>query len=134
MIAQSNAGTVALRDATKSASLVIVTTAAVILWTAPVRSYDVGLQTEANAPESPVSQVHYTGKKHRHPARKRQRAVIAKSGRHLYPYLYYPPCPYYFPAYGTYPCVAQGYYPDPPYSYGFGFGGPFWGDGIFDND
>jgi hypothetical protein len=134
MIARTNAGKVAVRDATKFVRLVIVASAAAILWTLPVGAYDTGPQAAADALETPASQVHYTGKKHRHPVRKRPRQVIAKSGRHLYPYPYYPPCPYYFPAYGTYPCVAQGYYRDPPYSYGFGFGGPFWGGGIFDDD
>jgi len=134
MIAQSNSGMVALRDFTNGAGLMIAGALAVTLWAAPVGAYDLGPQPAAQAPNSPLSQVHYTGKKHRHPPSKRTRQVIARSGRHLYPYPYYPPCPYYFPAYGTYPCVAQGYYPEPPYSYGFGFGGPFWGGGIFDND
>jgi hypothetical protein len=134
MMAQSNSGRIALHGFTNGAGLMIAGAVAVTLWTVPVGAYDFTRQAAAQAPASPASQVHYTGKKHRHPPRKRTRQVIARSGRHLYPYPYYPPCPYYFPAYGTYPCVAQGYYPDPPYSYGFGFGGPFWGGGIFDND
>src|SRR5262245_56836293 len=134
MIVRLKPGRAALRDFTKRFCIVTVGTVAFISWTGPVGAYDFGRQAAAQAMASPVSQVHYTGKKHRHPPRKRIRQVIAKSGRHLYPYPYYPPCPYYFPAYGTYPCFAQGYYPNPPYSYGFGFGGPFWGGGIFDND
>ena len=130
MIVRLNPGKVAYRGFTSCVGIVIAGTMAGISWTEPVGAYDFGRQATAG----PVSQVHYTGKKHRHPPRKRTRRVIAKSGRHLYPYPYYPPCPYYFPAYGTYPCFAQGYYPNPPYSYGFGFGGPFWGGGIFDDD
>jgi hypothetical protein len=134
MIVRLNPGKVAYRGFTSCVGIVIAGTMAGISWTEPVGAYDFGRQAAAQSPTGPVSQVHYTGKKHRHPPRKRTRRVIAKSGRHLYPYPYYPPCPYYFPAYGTYPCFAQGYYPNPPYSYGFGFGGPFWGGGIFDDD
>jgi hypothetical protein len=134
MIAQSNPGRVARRDVIARVGLALAAATAVIVWTAPAGAYDFGHQAGADAAASPVSRVHDTGRKHRHPPRKPTRRVIAKSGRHLYPYPYYPPCPYYFAAYGTYPCVAQGYYPNPPYSYGFGFGGPFWGGGIFDDD
>jgi hypothetical protein len=97
----------------------------------PVGALDVKGKVSAQAPAASVSQSHRLAKNRRDPIRRRP---VVRYGRHLYPYPYYPPCPYYFPAYGTYPCFAQGYYPEPPYSYGFGFGGPFWGGGIFDHD
>jgi hypothetical protein len=134
MTTRSNPGTIAFCDFTNRIGIVAAGALAVILWTEPVGAFDFAGQAAAQAPASSLSRVHYTGKKHRHPPRKRTKRTTAKYGRHLYPYPYYPPCPYYFPAYGTYPCFAQGYYPNPPYSYGFGFGGPFWGGGIFDDD
>jgi hypothetical protein len=134
MITRLNPGKIAFCDFINRIGMVAAGTLAVIISTEPVGAFDFAGQAAAQVPASSLWQAHYTGKKHRHPPRKRTKRTTAKYGRHLYPYPYYPPCPYYFPAYGTYPCVAQGYYPNPPYSHGFGFGGPFWGGGIFDDD
>jgi hypothetical protein len=131
MCARVNSADLNRSGATRIVGIAAIGISAVMFAAEPVGALDVNGKVSAQAPAASVSQPHRLAKKRRYPTR---RPPVARYGRHLYPYPYYPPCPYYFPAYGTYPCFAQGYYPNPPYSYGFGFGGPFWNGGIFDND
>jgi hypothetical protein len=131
MGARMNSANLKRPGATRIISTTGAALLAVMLAAEPVGALDLAGKVSAQAPAASVSPSRQVVKKRRYRAR---RPAVARYGRHLYPYPYYPPCPYYFQAYGTYPCFAQGYYPYPAYSYGFGFGGPFWRGGFGDDD
>jgi hypothetical protein len=98
----------------------------------PVGALDLAGKVSAQAPAASVCAVPPGGQKaslHPHAGR-----LWRATGGTFTLSLLHRPCPYYFQAYGTYPCFAQGYYPYPAYSYGFGFGGPFWRGGFGDDD
>lgn len=131
MRARTNSADLNRPGATRIVGIITAAIVAVTWAAEPVGARDLNGKIAAQAAAASVSQQPRSVKKRRHPPR---RASLARYGRHLYPYPYYPPCPYYFQAYATYPCVAQGYYPYPAYSYGFGFGGPFWNGGLGDDN